>query len=130
MMDHLFMIRAQRGQLVDRCTPGTLERMTPNSPRYSTGASGFGSHMSMCDGPPRIQRMMTDGRRLDGALARASCLSNSANDSPAEPRMPALTKLRRLVRTARCMSAQPRTLVLETIESPLRARILSQFYAI
>src|SRR5947208_1332395 len=38
--------------------PGTSVGRTPNSPRNSTGASGLGSHMSMCDGPPRIQRMM------------------------------------------------------------------------
>ena len=42
--------------------PGTLVGLTPNSPRNSAGASGLGSHMSMWLGPPRIQRMMTEGR--------------------------------------------------------------------
>ena len=35
------------GNMSERNTPGTRDGMTPNSPRNSTGASGFGSHMSI-----------------------------------------------------------------------------------
>src|SRR4029450_3170658 len=39
-------------------TLGTLVAIGRNSPRISAGASGFGSHMSRCDGPPFRKMMM------------------------------------------------------------------------
>src|SRR5438445_631049 len=48
---NLSHIRACRGKCSQICTPGTLVWMGRNSPRYSTGASGLRSYMSMCDGP-------------------------------------------------------------------------------
>jgi hypothetical protein len=43
--------------------PCTFVEIGENSPRISVGASGFMSHMSSWLGPPRIQRMMTGGRK-------------------------------------------------------------------
>ena len=40
--------------------PGTLVRIGRKSPRYSAGASGFMSYVSMCGGPPGSQMKMTD----------------------------------------------------------------------
>ena len=75
--------------------PGTLVFMTPNSPRYSTGASGLGSHMSIWLGPPRIHRMMTDGWRV-GWEGVGLGLQQLAQVQPGGRRSkPALTKLRR-----------------------------------
>src|SRR5580700_10620504 len=98
MIDHLSMIFADIGNRSMRLMPGTFEGFVPNSPRNSTGASGFGSHISMCDGPPRIQRMMTEViLPLVGltAFALDSERSRFDSDSPMEPRTPAFTKLRR-----------------------------------
>src|SRR5258708_6347560 len=111
MMDHLSIMPAHIGSMSDSVMPGTLVGMVPNSPRYSAGALGLGSHISMWLGPPRIHRMMTDGFRLAllGAdeLARDSCRSRSARPSPAAPSTPALRKLRRSGRMVRLASAHP-----------------------
>src|SRR5262245_38957901 len=40
--------------------PGTTVLIGLNAPRYSAGASGFMSYVSMCGGPPGSQRKMTD----------------------------------------------------------------------
>src|SRR2546429_511738 len=47
MIDHWSIIRLHRGSMSESRMPGTLVPMVPNSPRYSTGASGLGSHMSI-----------------------------------------------------------------------------------
>ena len=44
-----------------------------NSPRYSRGASGFMSHMSMCDEPPQRKNRIVDF---------AGCLRGAAIDVP------------------------------------------------
>src|SRR6185437_7332864 len=110
-MDHLSMMRPDIGSKSPRRIPGTLLGLTPNSPRYSTGASGLGSHMSMWLGPPRIHRMMTDfSREAPGAAAPwAFIRSRSASDSPAPPSMPICKKLRRFSRFSRDGFAIPRT---------------------
>src|SRR5262245_65757690 len=99
MMDHLSMTRPHIGSMSDRMMPGTLVGMVPNSPRYSAGAFGLGSHMSRWLGPPRIHRIITDGLRAvlgDGpASAFASERRRSARPRPAAPRMPALRTRRR-----------------------------------
>ena len=91
--------------------PGTLVRMTPNSPRYSAGASGLGSHMSMWLGPPRIHRMMTDGRRVAGRRsARASLAQQLGERQPGRAEDAGLDEARAgSSRTLWRMSAQPRT---------------------
>src|SRR5437762_11749738 len=98
MIDHLSMIRALIGKRSQIWMPGTLVLIAPNSPRYSIGASGFGSHVSCWLGPPRIQRMITDFCRetaFPEAFARASERRRSGNANPAKPRKPDLRKLRR-----------------------------------
>ena len=52
--------RPDIGSMSESMIPGTLVGPTPNSPRYSTGAFGFGSHISIWLGPPRIHRMITE----------------------------------------------------------------------
>src|SRR5204863_180578 len=109
-------MRPHIGSMSESWMPFTLVLATPNSPRYSTDASGFGSHMSMWLGPPRIHRMMTEGCRVCAArsgdqattgVARASLRSRSASVSPAVPSMPALTKSRRDRRRLARNSGQP-----------------------
>src|SRR5262249_55187172 len=97
MIDHLSMILPDMGNRSIRLMPGTFEGTVPNSPRYSAGASGLGSHMSICEGPPRIHKMITEVlRAVDLATeALASRRSKSESDRPIEPRIPAFTKLRR-----------------------------------
>ena len=51
--------------------PGTFVRIGRNSPRYSLGASGFRSYISMCGGPPGSQRKITD--RSSWAVAVPAC---------------------------------------------------------
>ena len=41
-------------------SPGVWVCVTPNSPRISWGASGFGSKLSWCGIPPPLNRTMTD----------------------------------------------------------------------
>src|SRR5262245_24552741 len=94
-MAHLCMSLADRGNRSHSRTPGIDVGIVPNSPRYSTGASGFGSHVSWCAGPPRIQRMMTDVGLAVPDVACASARNKSASERPIEPSTPALTKLRR-----------------------------------
>ena len=50
---------AMRGNSSQICMPGTLVLMGLNSPRISTGASGFGSKVSCWGGPPCNQRNIT-----------------------------------------------------------------------
>ena len=40
------------GSSSEKRTPGRVVGMVPNSPRMSSGASGFGSNVSSCAGPP------------------------------------------------------------------------------
>src|SRR4051812_50105373 len=100
------------GSMSDRRMPLTFVGETPNSPRYSTGASGLGSHMSMCDGPPRIHRMMTDGSRppfvFGAETGFDSARSSSARLRPAVPSRPARRKDRRALGRGRGEAGQPR----------------------
>src|SRR5262249_18652973 len=107
-IDHLSMTRPDIGNRSPRIMPGTLVGEVPNSPRYSIGASGLGSHISMWLGPPRIQRMMADFIPL-AVLRFCSARNTSASDSPAAPRTPALRKPRRS--RVRRNSGQPRRVV-------------------
>ena len=100
--------RAQDGELVHLLgrprqmladlDAGTLVAIGLNSPRYSAGASGFRSHVSMWLGPPPFQIRMTEvsfaARREPPG--RPAARSTSASVRPARPSKPALRKLRRL----------------------------------
>ena len=76
--------------------PGTCEATGRNSPRYSAGASGFMSYMSMWLGPPPRQTMMTDllARRA-GCPAEAWQRSSSGNVRAPAASPPTRRKLRR-----------------------------------
>src|SRR2546426_7335189 len=90
--------------------PGTLVEIAPNSPRYSLGASGFGSQVSCWLGPPRIQRMITEFWRegdLPCEAARASQRNKSESDKPASPSSPTFRKLRRSIARRWRNSGQP-----------------------
>src|SRR6185437_8453047 len=76
--------------------PGTLVSIAPNGPRYSTGARGLGSQVSMWPGPPLSQNRTTllsaaDERTAPSARNRAK----SASVRPPAPSAPAVRKLRR-----------------------------------
>src|SRR4051812_19590819 len=87
-------ILAWSGKCSEIWQPGTLVLIGLNSPRYSTGALGLRSYMSMCDGPPGRLIMMTD-LLVEPPLA-AWRRSSSGRASPATPRAPIWRKLRRL----------------------------------
>jgi len=102
--------RSDRYQYYVAATEGRNVGIAPNSPRYSTGAFGFGSQVSCWLGPPRIQRMITECSReiaFPLAAAVASALSRSGNDNPANPSTPILRKERRSIASSRRNSAQP-----------------------
>src|SRR5436305_14266609 len=110
MIDHLSIIRALIGSRSQIWIPGTLVGIAPNSPRYSIGASGFGSQVSCWLGPPLIQRIITDRSReiaFPLPAAAASALNRSASDSPASPSTPILRNERRSIASSRRNSAQP-----------------------
>jgi hypothetical protein len=48
----LFIQRAVCGTSSEKRTPVVAVWMVVNSPRMSSGASGFGSNVSSCDGAP------------------------------------------------------------------------------
>src|SRR5436190_2072293 len=77
--------------------PGTLVLIGVQRPRYSAGASGFMSYISMCPGPPSSQRRMTDVSFLDKpAAAEAACTWRSCGKPTAAiPATPSCKKLRR-----------------------------------
>ena len=62
---------ASRGRYSQKRTPGRRVCVVPYSPRMPSGASGLGSNVSCCDGPPDWKMKTTDrafrrGRRGDG----------------------------------------------------------------
>src|SRR2546421_8711392 len=109
MIDHLSMIRALIGSRSQICIPGTLVGIAPNSPRYSSGPSGFGSHVSCWLGPPLIHRIIAERCREIGfplAAAVASALNRSARDKPASPSTPIFKNERRSIASSRRNAAQ------------------------
>ena len=77
---------ATRGNNSQKCIPGTLVRIGLKSPRISTGASGLGSKVSCCGGPPPRNKMIQDLARPN---VPAACTVSAANRSPTEsPRQP------------------------------------------
>ncbi len=83
------------GRCSQRRTPGAEVAIGLNSPRYSTGASGFMSQVSMCDAPPLSQMRMVDcagWRRRSTGDAAPTRLDRC---SPVKPRPPATRNARR-----------------------------------
>ncbi len=75
---------------------GAVVAMGENSPRYSTGASGFMSHMSMWEAPPQRKKRIVDlagfFRWGVGVLAKAAF----PRGSPKQAAVEAVRKERRL----------------------------------
>ncbi len=65
------MMRAVCGSNSQSWMPGTEVGIGWNSPRISTGASGFMSQVSSWLGPPRMWRTMAEVGRRFGALGDA-----------------------------------------------------------
>ena len=96
---HLSTVSASIGIVSLRWMPGILLLIGLNSPRTLDGASGLGSQMSMCDGPPCRNRTITDfadpnpvepAYRLDPSEARAWSWRRNTSwrvtpNSPKEP---------------------------------------------
>ena len=78
-------------------TPGAAVAIGRNSPRISSGASGFRSHMSIVAGPPESQIWITPvaGLRAWAVAPAASARSRSGSDRPSSPAAPADRKSRR-----------------------------------
>src|SRR5229473_3539650 len=82
--------------------PGTHVRIGRQMPRYSAGASGFMSYMSMWPGPPSSQIRMTEVLREVGFVPKlelgneARALRICGNPRAAIPETPSFKKLRRL----------------------------------
>src|SRR5215213_4366424 len=91
----LSAIRACRGISSPNWRPGTLVRLAPNGPRTCGTASGFGSQVSWCPGPPLIQNRMT-AESGAAPLAWARTRNRSGSVSPPTPSRPAWTKERRV----------------------------------
>ena len=60
MIDILSISRACSGKSSETCTPGTAVEIALSGPRNSAGASGLGSYVSCCGGPPSSQIKITD----------------------------------------------------------------------
>ena len=50
----IFIRLAISGISSQTCTPSRLEEIALKSPRFSDGASGLGSNVSCCGGPPAM----------------------------------------------------------------------------
>src|SRR2546427_9669333 len=59
-MVNLSLIFAHCLQCSVKITPGDFVEIVLNGPRISMGASGLGSHMSCCGGPPSRKMKMQD----------------------------------------------------------------------
>ena len=83
-MLYLSAIFACRGNSSQTSMPGTLVLIGMNSPRYSLGASGFMSYISMCGGPPGSQTKITEVSLPDtpGAAFFACASSKPERPSP------------------------------------------------
>src|SRR5579862_7219612 len=94
MIVYLSAIFVCIGKCSHTSMPGTLVRTGRKSPRYSAGAFGFMSYISMCGGPPGSQMKMTavsDSPRPlgEGLGVRVSAWSFHGT-MPAAPRPPSV----------------------------------------
>ena len=69
----------------------------PKSPRYSSGASGFMSYVSMCGGPPGSQRRMTEVLSEGDDSRRLCWMRNSSGIVNARMRNGSPRKCRRIM---------------------------------
>jgi hypothetical protein len=88
---------ARCGKCSQSVMPGALVAAGMNGPRYSAGASGFMSQVSMCNAPPLSQTMI-----VDFALPRDVRVPSSVPEvaafarlNPTRPRPPATRNVRR-----------------------------------
>src|SRR4051812_35300206 len=94
MSENLSACLAVRGKFSEISIPGTLVLIGLYGPRISTGALGFMSKVSSCDGPP----MSISKMQLTSLLAvapRARRLNQSVRLSPRVASAPACRKSRR-----------------------------------
>ena len=87
----------QQRQVLAQRTPGAEVAIGWNGPRYSTGASGFMSHMSMCDAPPHRKNRIVDLARppVVSAAGAAAARCGLPNCRPANPTPEATRNVRR-----------------------------------
>ena len=68
---------ARRGRYSQNRTPGSRVAVVPYSPRISAGASGLGSQVSCCGGPPSKQKTMHERALRLCSVAACACLAPS-----------------------------------------------------
>jgi hypothetical protein len=86
---------AIRGRCSQTATPGRLVEIGLNSPRYSIGASGFMSNVSMLLMPPSVQRRMQLISWPALAAADAWLASNCGKERPNSDSPPTRKNARR-----------------------------------
>ena len=101
---HLSMCRAMRGRCSQISMSGQEVRICPCGERYSFGASGFMSRMSIWLGPPHWNRKMTD--LALGAIVSFFAVASEARNSlgmvrPSSPMPPARSSVRRAMAVSR-----------------------------
>ena len=92
----LSAIRACNGMCSQMSNPGTLVLIGLNSPRNSDGAAGLRSYMSMCEGPPARQIMITE-RGFKELPVSARSRSTWGKVKPPSPSAPTFKKSRRFM---------------------------------
>jgi hypothetical protein len=92
---HFPITPATFGRCSQTRTPAAFVSIGLNSPRYSSGASGFRSHMSMVAGPPPSHTRMTPSAFAPRARPRSSARRASGSVSPSRPAVPTLKNPRR-----------------------------------
>src|SRR5262245_36469129 len=78
------------------CTPGTEVAIGLYGPRISTGASGFMSQMSTCEGPPPITMKMQDFSDADACVPVSRAGNAPGRPSPSMLSPPACRSCRRV----------------------------------
>ncbi len=82
--------------------PGADVSIGLNVPRYSAGASGFMSQVSMCDAPPLSQMRIADLATLRRGVSVGAANARAARSNPKALIPPAIRKSRR----ERCLFAR------------------------
>ena len=96
------VMRAVCGSVSQMRMPGTFVAMDLKVPRISSGASGFGSNVSCCGGPPLRKMITHDFARPNEAdfcpgkfTARTRCSKSPVSDIPRQPSPPTRSHSRR-----------------------------------
>src|SRR5579885_497890 len=95
MSDHLSACLAIRGKISLTWIPATLVWIGRKGPRTSAGALGFGSQVSICEGPPTRNNMI-QLTSLSGAAPAAFRAARAGRVSPRPATAPAWRKSRRV----------------------------------